>query len=45
MCLLDVTFDGNGDLDRESFILEVVDGVGVVSASAPPLDNLSERGC
>ena len=43
--LLDVTFDGNGDLDRESFILEVVDGVGVVSASAPPLDNLSERGC
>ena len=43
--LLDVTFDGNGDLDRESFILEVVDGVGVVAASAPPLDNLSERGC
>ena len=43
--LLEVTFDGNGDLDRESFILEVVDGVGVVAASAPPLDNLSERGC
>lgn len=43
--LLDVTFDGNGDLDRESFILEVVDGVGQVSAIAPPLGNLSERGC
>ena len=43
--LLDMTFDGNGDLDRESFILEVVDGVGQVSAIAPPLNNLSERGC
>lgn len=43
--LLDVTFDGNGDLDRESFILEVIDGVGEVSAIAPTLGNLSERGC
>jgi branched-chain amino acid transport system substrate-binding protein len=43
--LLDVTFDGNGDMDRESFILQVIDGVGEVTAIAPPLGNLSERGC
>ena len=43
--LFDVTYDGNGDVDRESFIVEVIDGVGTVSATAPPLDNLSERGC
>jgi branched-chain amino acid transport system substrate-binding protein len=43
--LLDVAFDGNGDIDRQSFIIEVVDGAGQVIAEAPPLDNLAERGC
>ncbi len=43
--LLDVTYDGNGDVDRESFIVEVVDGVGKVTANVPALGNLSDRGC
>ena len=43
--LLDVSIDGNGDIDRTSFIIEVVDGVGEIVAEAPPLDNLDERGC
>lgn len=43
--LLDVTYDGNGDLDRDSFIVEVVDGVGVATGTVGPLGNLAERGC
>jgi branched-chain amino acid transport system substrate-binding protein len=43
--LMDFAIDGNGDIDRQSFIIEVVDGVGQVVADAPPLDNLAERGC
>lgn len=43
--LLDVTYDGNGDVDRESFIVEVIDGVGAVSTTVPPLGNLADRGC
>lgn len=43
--LLDVTYDGNGDVDRESFIVEVIDGVGKVGATVPALGNLTERGC
>jgi branched-chain amino acid transport system substrate-binding protein len=43
--LLDVGIDGNGDIDRQSFIIEVVDGAGQVIAEAPPLDNLADRGC
>ena len=43
--LLDVTYDGNGDLDRESFIVEVVDGVGIATGIVPPLGNLADRGC
>ena len=43
--LLDVAIDGNGDIDRQSFIIEVVDGAGQVIAEAPKLDNLDERGC
>jgi branched-chain amino acid transport system substrate-binding protein len=43
--LLDLTIDGNGDIDRPSFIIEVVDGEGQVIAEAPPLGNLDERGC
>jgi len=43
--LLDVSFDGNGDIDRESYIVSVVDGVGEITETVPPLDNLDERGC
>lgn len=43
--LLDVSYDGNGDIDRESYIVEVVDGVGQIAATVPPLDNLADRGC
>jgi branched-chain amino acid transport system substrate-binding protein len=34
--LLDVTFDKNGDLDRESFLVRVEGGKQVVSATLPP---------
>jgi branched-chain amino acid transport system substrate-binding protein len=34
--LLDVTFDANGDLDRESFLVKVVNGRQVVSETLPP---------
>jgi branched-chain amino acid transport system substrate-binding protein len=35
--LLDVTFDQNGDLDRESFLVKVVNGKQVVSEVLPPV--------
>jgi branched-chain amino acid transport system substrate-binding protein len=35
--LLDVTFDNNGDIDRESFIVEIKSGKAVVSEILPPL--------
>jgi branched-chain amino acid transport system substrate-binding protein len=34
--LLDVTFDQNGDLDRESFMTKVVNGKQVVISTLPP---------
>ena len=34
--LLDVSFDANGDLDRESFMTKVVDGKQQVIATLPP---------
>jgi branched-chain amino acid transport system substrate-binding protein len=34
--LLDVTFDDNGDLDRESFLVKVVNGKGTVTETLPP---------
>jgi branched-chain amino acid transport system substrate-binding protein len=34
--LLDVTFDDNGDLDRESFLVKVVGGKQVVTDTLPP---------
>jgi branched-chain amino acid transport system substrate-binding protein len=43
--LLDVSYDANGDIDRESYIVEVVDGVGQIVETRPPADNLDERGC
>ena len=43
--LLDVSYDGNGDIDRESYIVSVVDGAGEIVETLPPLDNLDERGC
>jgi len=35
--ILDVTIDANGDLDRESFLVEVKDGKQVVKEVLPPL--------
>ena len=35
--LMDVTIDANGDLDRDSFIVEVKDGKQVVKEILPPL--------
>jgi branched-chain amino acid transport system substrate-binding protein len=35
--IMDVSFDANGDLDRESFIVEVKDGKQVVKDVLPPL--------
>ena len=35
--IMDVSIDGNGDLDRESFIVEVKDGKQVVKEILPPL--------
>jgi branched-chain amino acid transport system substrate-binding protein len=34
--LLDVAFDKNGDLDRESFLVKVVNGKQVVVETLPP---------
>jgi branched-chain amino acid transport system substrate-binding protein len=34
--LLDVSFDNNGDLDRESFLVKVVNGKQVVTETLPP---------
>ena len=36
--LLDVSFDANGDLDRESFLVQVKNGKQVVIATLPPLN-------
>jgi branched-chain amino acid transport system substrate-binding protein len=35
--LMDVSFDKNGDLDRESFMVEVKGGKQVVTATVPAL--------
>ena len=35
--LLDVHFDDNGDLDRESFLVKVVNGKQIVIATLPPV--------
>jgi branched-chain amino acid transport system substrate-binding protein len=35
--LLDVSFDDNGDLDRESFLVKVVNGKQVVTDTLPPV--------
>ena len=35
--LMDVSVDANGDLDRESFVVEVKDGKQVVKEILPPL--------
>lgn len=43
--LLDVSYDANGDIDRESYIVSVEDGVGQIVETRPPLDNLDDRGC
>jgi branched-chain amino acid transport system substrate-binding protein len=34
---MDVTFDGNGDIDRQSFLVEVVEGKQVVKQVLPKL--------
>ena len=43
--LLDVSYDANGDIDRESYIIGVVNGVGEIVETVPPLGNLADRGC
>ena len=35
--LMDVSFDANGDLDRESYLVEIKDGKQVVTDTLPPL--------
>jgi len=35
--LMDVAFDKNGDIDRESFLTKVVNGKQVVVETLPPL--------
>jgi len=35
--LMDVSFDDKGDLDRESFLVTVVNGKGVVTETLPPI--------
>jgi branched-chain amino acid transport system substrate-binding protein len=35
--IMDVTFDKTGEIDRESFIVEVKGGKQVVEATLPPL--------
>ena len=37
--IMDVTLDDNGDLDRESFLVEARNGKQVVKATLPPLSN------
>lgn len=37
--LMDVSFDAKGDLDRESFMVEVKDGKQVINDVLPPLGN------
>jgi branched-chain amino acid transport system substrate-binding protein len=37
--LMDVTFDANGDIDRQGFLAEVVDGKQVIKAVLPKLNN------
>jgi len=41
--LMDVSFDENGDLDRESFLVEVKNGQQVVTATLPPLHAASAK--
>ncbi len=36
--IFDVSFDAKGDLDRESFLVEVKNGRQVVAATLPPLN-------
>ncbi|MEY4727131.1 MAG: hypothetical protein RLZ36_1758 [Pseudomonadota bacterium] len=36
--IMDVSFDANGDLDRESYLIEVKNGRQVVNAVLPPLN-------
>jgi len=35
---MDVSFDANGDLDRESYLIEVKNGRQVVNATLPALN-------
>ena len=37
IALVDVTFDDKGDIDRESYLVEVKGGKQVVVATLPPL--------
>jgi branched-chain amino acid transport system substrate-binding protein len=37
--LMDVTFDANGDIDRQGFLVEIVDGKQVIKQVLPKLGN------
>jgi branched-chain amino acid transport system substrate-binding protein len=39
--LMDVSFDGKGDLDRESYLVEVKDGKQIITETLPPLGKKS----
>jgi branched-chain amino acid transport system substrate-binding protein len=39
--LMDVSFDGKGDLDRESYLVEVKDGKQIITETLPPLSKKS----
>ena len=41
--LMDVSFDGNGDLDRDSFLVEVKNGKQEVVATLPPLNAAAKK--
>jgi branched-chain amino acid transport system substrate-binding protein len=36
--LMDVTFDANGDIDRQGFLVEIVDGKQVIKKVLPKLN-------
>ncbi len=41
--IMDVTFDANGDLDRESFLVEVKNGRQVVVETLPAVGNVAKK--
>ncbi|MGD9238945.1 MAG: ABC transporter substrate-binding protein [Desulfobacterales bacterium] len=42
--LMDIYYDENGDIDRESFLVEIQDGKHVITKSIPPFDSNRFKG-